>query len=166
MKSDDYTFPPSNIMRTAATPANGGDSVYLQLKYDAFSYLVYLHFAEFEPNRVRTFDIIVNGGVQNEAFQPSYRKSEVVQQENDTNADKTLEVWIKRSNGSALPPILNAIEIYTIKDFSLQLETDPTVCMCFISQTDYILLSITLSILHPTVHFFYVFFSPFRLKQF
>lgn len=130
----DNEFLLSHILRTAATPANGGDSIHLRPGYYASTYMVCLHFAEVEepkPGQVREFDVFING-VQLDPTQPEYLVSKVLQQENQTNADETLEIWINRTNSASLPPILNAIEIYTIKDFFYQLETDPIVCMCLI----------------------------------
>ncbi|KAF7843440.1 LRR receptor-like serine/threonine-protein kinase IOS1 [Senna tora] len=109
----------SRVMRTAATPANGSDSIYLKLGYIASTYLLYLYFTEVQKlkeNQTRQFDIIFNGVPQYSSVQSDYLEPWSYPYEN--NASGALDILITRTNKSTLPPILNAVEIYILRNLS------------------------------------------------
>jgi len=109
-------------MSTAVTPVNANAP--LQFHWDADNvndqYYTYLHITEFEKlpeNETREFNITMNGDfLYNEI--PEYRTAETIYRKAPlTRAKRYLYSLIKTEN-STHPPILNAIEIYKVKDFS------------------------------------------------
>ncbi|KAF7843439.1 putative LRR receptor-like serine/threonine-protein kinase [Senna tora] len=125
--SGEYDSVPSRVMRTAATPANGSDSIYFKFSYNASVYYLNLYLAEVQkhgPNQTREFNIFIDGVLKYSNFQPQFLKTPYpLDSYNYTNSYGTLDVLIKRTNRSTLPPILNAIEMYIVRDTS-QRETN------------------------------------------
>ncbi|KAI4329189.1 hypothetical protein L6164_021481 [Bauhinia variegata] len=120
LKNTEYRLP-SMVMRTALTPKNGTDS--LELEFDTgdptLEFYVYMHFAEVEKlkeNEHREFNIKLNGNLWNESVVPQYLHSTTIYSKNSIRGTKLTFTLHKRSN-SSLPPILNAMEIYIVKDF-------------------------------------------------
>ena len=110
---------PSTVMETAVRPINANDSLDFDLDTgDATLVLeVYLHFAELEflpQNQHREFNIDVNGNIGNKSVVPIYLSSttELVR----VRGPK-LNFSIHKTPKSTLPPILNAMEVYIVKDF-------------------------------------------------
>ncbi|QHO33326.1 putative LRR receptor-like serine/threonine-protein kinase [Arachis hypogaea] len=99
--------PPAVVMETAATPKNATDSLDFQWEDDytdnnetQHQYYFYLYFAELRKlgaNQTSSFNITLNDS--------PWARMELVYE------------------SSSLPPIINALEIYLVKDFSSQLET-------------------------------------------
>ncbi|KAF7843438.1 putative LRR receptor-like serine/threonine-protein kinase [Senna tora] len=116
----DYQAAPARIMKTAATSGNGSDSMYLRLSYNASSYVFYIYFAEVQKlnkSQIREFDVTLNGGeFLAYHYQPQYLGTNFFVVSNYSNTYKNLELQFKRTSGATLPPILNAIEIYMMKD--------------------------------------------------
>ncbi|XP_031280586.1 putative leucine-rich repeat receptor-like protein kinase At2g19210 [Pistacia vera] len=120
--------PPTVVMGSACTPTNDSEAMFLNWDYSNDStsqYYFYIHFAEVQllGNQIREFNIYLNGNL---AYGPVTHKllprtvftpSPVTQ--------GTGSVWLKlnKTETSDLPPIMNAIEIYMVKQFS-QLQTD------------------------------------------
>lgn len=117
-------------MSTAATPKseNGSLEYWLPKDNNSARYYVYLHIAEVEnlqPNQSRRFTVSYGG----EVFEP---KSLVFKQ-STTLFSRSGHVGgqpfiISRTPNSTLPPIINAIEVYVVKQFlqSDTLQTDGT----------------------------------------
>ncbi|RDX71291.1 LRR receptor-like serine/threonine-protein kinase IOS1, partial [Mucuna pruriens] len=125
-----YNFlplPPSNVMGTAAIPANVSDNIEFHFlpKYNACTCYVYMFFAEIQKlqaNQLREFNIFVNGDILNNApINPLHLQSVY----HIAIIERPLELWINKTRRSTLPPLLNAIEIYMTKNFS-QSETYQT----------------------------------------
>ncbi|KAH7565360.1 hypothetical protein JRO89_XS09G0195200 [Xanthoceras sorbifolium] len=121
--------PPSTVMRTAATPANASEPLLLSF-YTAnpiSQFYVFMHFAEpyrnLQVNRTREFKVFLNGV-------PWYTSSlvlvygEPITIYSTTPLDRGRNQFsINRTENSTLPPILNAIEAYTERNF-LQSQTE------------------------------------------
>ncbi|CAJ1955352.1 unnamed protein product [Sphenostylis stenocarpa] len=118
---------PSAVMQTAVRPKNENDS--LEFDFDtghptSDSY-VYLHFAEIEElkeNESRAFEITLNGKILSESVTPKYLLSTTIDSKQAIRGNKLKFSMYKKPNSSH-PPILNAMEIYIVKEF-LHLPTD------------------------------------------
>ncbi|KAL2332306.1 hypothetical protein Fmac_019887 [Flemingia macrophylla] len=126
-----YNFlplPPSVVMGTAAIPANVSEDLeFLFLpKYNASMYYAYMFYAEIQKlqaNEIREFNIFVDGKILNSApINPLYLQS---QSQISGSSESQLEIRFNKTSSSTLPPLLNAIEIYMLKNFS-QSETYQT----------------------------------------
>jgi hypothetical protein len=110
-------------MSTAATPVNG--SAPLQLYWNANNvndqYYLYLHFNEVEKlaaNETRAFNITVNGDFLYGLEIPIYQKASTIFSKTPLTGATSYELSLTKTQNSTLPPILNAIEVYKLKDFS------------------------------------------------
>ncbi|XP_065621921.1 putative leucine-rich repeat receptor-like protein kinase At2g19210 [Quercus suber] len=87
---------------------------------------IYMHFAELEnlqPNQSRQFNIFLNGNLWEGSFVPRYLNTITVHSSPDGEIGQQFQIWINQTETSTLPPILNAVEFYTLKRF-LQAQTD------------------------------------------
>ncbi|WJX91991.1 hypothetical protein P8452_73696 [Trifolium repens] len=115
--------PPAIVMSTAATPENV--SAPLELEWDADNvndqYYLYLHFNEVEElaaNETRAFNVTVNGEFFYGPMTPRYRSADTMFSTTPLTRAARYQVSLFKTGNSTLPPILNAIEIYKVKDFS------------------------------------------------
>ncbi|XP_040999963.1 LRR receptor-like serine/threonine-protein kinase IOS1 isoform X1 [Juglans microcarpa x Juglans regia] len=124
-----YEFPASVVMSTAATPIN--ESAPMELYWEADDpntpFYFYMHFSEvvkLEPNQSRSFYLTLDG-LQDRygPVVPHYLYSYTVSHTSAMSTRSTYNFSIVKAENSTLPPILNAVEIYSVKDF-LQSETD------------------------------------------
>ncbi|PON51011.1 Mitogen-activated protein kinase kinase kinase [Trema orientale] len=125
---------PSVVMKTASTPMNGStrmDIYWDTSKKDLIGkeFYMYMHFAELQElktNQSRAFNITFNGKL--------WYNSPVVPMSSQVTTISSLSSSISTDNGkynysliklenSTLPPLINALEIYSLVDFS-QSETD------------------------------------------
>ncbi|KAH1207520.1 putative leucine-rich repeat receptor-like protein kinase [Glycine max] len=112
---------PSAVMKTAVRPTNENDS--LEFEFDtrqptSESY-VYMHFAEIEvlnENENRAFDITLNGKLWAEYVTPTYLQSNTIDGNRSIRGSK-LKFSMHKKPNSTPPPILNAMEIYIVKEF-------------------------------------------------
>ncbi|KAG2722810.1 hypothetical protein I3760_02G143900 [Carya illinoinensis] len=101
--------PASVVMSTAATPINESAPIefYWQADNPDAKFYIHMHFAEvvkLEPNQSRSFNITLNG---------KYWYGPLL-----VCADESSKLRRQlRAANSTLPPILNAFEIYSVKDF-------------------------------------------------
>lgn len=117
---------PSTVMRTAATPLDGSN---LQIFWDVppdnppLKYHIFLHFTEIKllSEQSRIFDIYLNGNLWAGAVSPRYLVADNIVTEKPVSLER-YNITIHKAAKSTLPPILNAIEIYNIKQSGL--ETD------------------------------------------
>ncbi|XP_062155806.1 LRR receptor-like serine/threonine-protein kinase IOS1 isoform X2 [Alnus glutinosa] len=124
---NDYR-PPSVVMSTAVTPINGSAPLEFNWDSDAKTteYYIYIHFAEIvklEANQSRSFNITLNGKYWYGPLVPDYLSTTTLYSPSAITGSKKYEFSIFKTETSTLPPILNAIEIYSVKYF-LQSETD------------------------------------------
>ncbi|ONI15672.1 hypothetical protein PRUPE_3G054500 [Prunus persica] len=123
---NDYQVP-SIAMRTASTPINASASMDFSWESPDTSteYYVYLHFAELQQlkaNQSRTFNITLNGDYWFGPFVPEYLSTITVFSPSSLTGGNYSFSLVQTEN-STLPPILNAMEIYSLIDLS-QPETD------------------------------------------
>ncbi|KAH7565379.1 hypothetical protein JRO89_XS09G0198700 [Xanthoceras sorbifolium] len=117
---------PSAVMSTAVIPACS-DSLTLSWKTcNGFQYYVYMHFSELQPqinNQTRQIYIYANGkSWYNGPRFLYYLSAKTVF---SSSPMSNLEFSINKTEESSLPPMLNAIEIYQLKEFP-QLLTNQT----------------------------------------
>lgn len=120
--------PPSVVMRTAVRPKNDSSPLIFTWKAEnaTSEYYLYMHFAELEElkaNQSRSFNITVNGKSFSEYVVPDYLYATTVYRTSALKIVEEYTVSIFKTENSTLPPILNAVEIYSVKNL-LQSETD------------------------------------------
>ncbi|KAJ4717974.1 protein kinase family protein [Melia azedarach] len=124
----DLFQPPSSVMQTAVVPVNG--SSFLQLSWvpsdPKFQYYAYLFFAEIDNeqgnNLAREMTIIINGIKWYGPFPALYLTTNTIYSTSPMSAEK-IEFSINATRNSTLPPLLNALEIFRVKEI-LQLLTN------------------------------------------
>ncbi|KAI3709601.1 hypothetical protein L2E82_39367 [Cichorium intybus] len=121
ISGNDYSAP-SEVMQTAATPKNGTESLEYSwnVSDSEAKFYVYMYFADvavLRRNETREFNVSWNGdllfgNVRPHAYYMStfYNLRALVGNEH--------KISIQRSGGANLPPILNAIEIFRVQEFS------------------------------------------------
>lgn len=126
--SNNYV-PPKDALKNAATPTNA--SAPLTIEWSStnpdLQYYLYAHFAEIQDlqeNDTREFDILLNGEVFSDPIIPrKLNITTVLSVTPRTCQGGKCSLQLKRTNRSTLPPLLNALEIYTGIQF-LQSETN------------------------------------------
>ncbi|GMY34476.1 putative lrr receptor-like serine/threonine-protein kinase, partial [Fagus crenata] len=115
-------------MSSAAIPEK--DSSPLAFNWDAENvtseYYIYMHFAEvvdLKANQSRSFNITINGNHFYGPIVPDYLSSNTLYSTSALMIAQTYKVSIFKTESSTLPPILNAVEIYSVRDFPYS-ETD------------------------------------------
>ncbi|VAH09522.1 unnamed protein product [Triticum turgidum subsp. durum] len=118
---DDYEVP-SAVMRTAVTPLNA--SMNLEFTWDpdprphdpSPGYFMIMHFSELQllpSNALRQFDININGVRLSDDIRLFYLGVGVIYNEKPYR-DSNYNISINATANSTLPPILNALELFSI----------------------------------------------------
>ncbi|CAM0948541.1 unnamed protein product [Alopecurus aequalis] len=146
VKNDDDPYAtPNAVMQTAITTGNGNSNIEFSLDLPTplnhtsrtwRSYIYILHFSELillPGNASRQYDIQVNGQTVLQAFKPQYLKSRSVMNTltfydpyfDSTNSTEKSQFSfsINALANSTLPPIINAIELFSVI-FTTNLGTD------------------------------------------
>ncbi|XWS69970.1 hypothetical protein CRYUN_Cryun03dG0009200 [Craigia yunnanensis] len=110
---------PLEVISTAAMPRNGSDPLELSWTADADTskFYVYMYFAEvqrLEKNQTRKFNISWNGSIIFGPLVPRYLYVTTISN-SEAFTGKEHRISIYKTGDATLPPILNAIEIYTAK---------------------------------------------------
>ncbi|KAL9309382.1 putative LRR receptor-like serine/threonine-protein kinaseRLK-Pelle-LRR-I-1 family [Arabidopsis thaliana] len=121
---------PQSVMKTGAVPKNASEPWLLWWTLDeitAQSY-VYMHFAEVQnltANETREFNITYNGGLRWFSYlrPPNLSISTIFNPRAVSSSNGIFNFTFAMTGNSTLPPLLNALEIYTVVDL-LQLETN------------------------------------------
>ncbi|KAL0696693.1 hypothetical protein Bca4012_063873 [Brassica carinata] len=128
--SNSFYEVPQAVIRTAGVPANASEpwSIWWTLDETTQLSYVYMHFAEIQTlkaNDIREFNITYNGGKRWYAgLRPeSLTISSFANPKAMSSPDGKFNFTFTMTGNSTLPPLLNALEIYTVVDL-LQLETD------------------------------------------
>jgi hypothetical protein len=115
--------PPAIVMNTAITLVNA--SAPLQLDWDADNvddqYYLYMHFNEVEElaaNETRAFNITLKDKLPFGPVMPRYGETYTVFSPTPLTGAKTHQISLFKTENSTLPPIINAFEVYKVKDFS------------------------------------------------
>ena len=119
---------PSIVMSTAATPLNEGAP--MEFSWDSedaatAEYYIYMHFAEIvklQANQSRSFNITLNGNYWYGPLVPDYLSTISLYSPDALSGQAKYDFSIFKTDNSTLPPIINAIEIYTVK-YLLQSDT-------------------------------------------
>ncbi|XP_023638620.1 probable LRR receptor-like serine/threonine-protein kinase PAM74 isoform X1 [Capsella rubella] len=129
VSNDNNYDPPKKALETAATPSNASAPLTISWTPDNRSdqYYVYSHFAEIQDlqtNGTREFDLLWDGVVVTESFIPAKLVIDTVYNGSpETCQEGKCRYQLKKTSRSTLPPLLNALEIYTVIQFP-QLETN------------------------------------------
>ncbi|KAK6268141.1 hypothetical protein QUC31_012301 [Theobroma cacao] len=115
--NSDYQ-PPLLAMRTASIPANASQPLNFSVQDSDSSaqFYLYVHVAEIEElqaNQSREFIIYVNDKLWFQAYSPTYLRADTIQ---SLSAVKGGQFSMVRTRGSTLPPIINALEAYRVKE--------------------------------------------------
>ncbi|XP_023633176.1 probable LRR receptor-like serine/threonine-protein kinase At1g51860 isoform X3 [Capsella rubella] len=121
---------PQSVMKTAAVPRNASRPWYLWWDLDditAQSY-IYMHFAEIQnlkDSDIREFNITYNGGIRWFSYlRPSKLSISIFSNPKAvSSSDGIFNFTFVMTGNSTLPPLLNALEIYTVVELQ-QLETN------------------------------------------
>ena len=121
--SDNYYQPPSIVMSTASTPINV--SAPLKLFWDTENatseYYIYMHFIEvvnLTATQFRSFNITLNGKYWYGPFAPKYLSTITLFSPSILPNAQKYDFLFFKAEGSTLPPIINALEIYSVRDLS------------------------------------------------
>lgn len=123
-RNNDYEVP-TLVMATAATPANESESWVFSLDVHddpSQKLYMYMHFSEVEnlTDQIREFTISINGEqTYNKPFSPT--RLPVTIYSTSSNSGSTagkFEISLTRTERSTLPPIINALEVYILKQLS------------------------------------------------
>ncbi|XLS70188.1 hypothetical protein HN51_027053 [Arachis hypogaea] len=130
MGQNDFKLP-ALVMETSATPKNATASLDFYWEDDYHNnetqhqYYFYFHFADLRklaPNQTSSINITING-VFWATVELSYANADSTYSNVPWYGSKKYHISLFRTESSSLPPIINALEIYSVKDFSSQLET-------------------------------------------
>ena len=110
-------------MSTASTPINV--SAPLELSWYTQNvtseYHIYMHFSEvvkLKANQSRSFNITINGKHWSGPFTPKYLHTITVYTPSILEIAPKYDILISKIENSTLPPIINAIEIFSVIDLS------------------------------------------------
>lgn len=121
ISSNDYQ-PPPVVMQSASTPKNASKPLdfWLDTHNDtSLSFYVYLHFAEIQQlqaNESRQFNISLNGQHWHGPFTPNYLSTTTVFSPSILSGG-TYRFSLYKTENSTHPPILNALEVFSVKEF-------------------------------------------------
>lgn len=119
---------PHGVMATGATPLNEKDA--LNMTWDvepptAKSY-IYMYFAELKTlraNDTREFNMTQNGKYLSGPYSPIPLEAQTITAEEQQCDEGACLLQLVKTLNSSLPPLLNAMEIFTVIDFP-QMETN------------------------------------------
>ena len=151
---------PAVVLNTAVTPVNASDP--LQFHWDADNvndqYYTYLHFNEVEKlaaNETRVFNITVNDVFWYGPEIPVYRAPDAIFSTKPLTGATRYQVSLFKTENSTLPPILNAFEVYKLKDFSHSetQQDDGKLALCLIEKhTTSFVLKYSTSLIYFQLH--------------
>jgi len=118
---NDYK-PGATIMSTAATPANSSAPLVIRWEPEdeTDEFYVYMHFMELQvltTNQTRQFNTTMNGELWFGNYSPQYMSVHTVYGLSGFSG-KEIKFSLERTENSTLPLIMNAIEIYKVKQFN------------------------------------------------
>lgn len=127
-------LPPRVVLQTAATPTNASAPLTIQWSpsnvNDHYQYYLYVHFAEIqETNGTREFTAVLNGDTSDPKIPPKLNIHTIFSLSPSTCNNEICIFQLIRTNRSTLPPLLNALEMYTVTPFP-QSETNESDGMC------------------------------------
>ncbi|CAL5195562.1 unnamed protein product [Lathyrus oleraceus] len=116
--------PPGIVMSTAITPFNVSAPIQFSWSSDDVNdqYYFYLYFNEVEKlaeSETRAFNIIANGKLLYGPEIPAYQRVHTILSTAALTGAGRYIFTLEKTDNSTLPPILNAMEVYKLIDFSL-----------------------------------------------
>lgn len=121
---NDHFDAPSKVMQTAITPRDATQNIEFswdpvpQPKDPTPAYMAILHFSELEllpSNAVREINVILNGMLWYQfGFRPEYLLTGTAYNVIPVRGFSQYRVSINTTKNSTLPPIINAIEVFSI----------------------------------------------------
>ncbi|WCJ39654.1 Leucine-rich repeat protein kinase family protein [Euphorbia peplus] len=113
--------PPNVAMRTASIPTNSSEFMLFSIDSPdtSLEFYVFMHFAEIvkvEPNQSRQFNVFLDGKLYYGPVTPDYLYTTTVFSEVPMSGNSTF-AFVKLEN-STRPPLLNAIEFYSVVHLS------------------------------------------------
>ncbi|GJX83181.1 leucine-rich repeat transmembrane protein kinase protein [Tanacetum coccineum] len=119
---------PSDIMRTALMPNSASDPMgFFWIPRNATEHFIfYMHFAELEilkRNETREFNMYWNGNFSFGPISPLYLTTCSVYSARPETVAPMYTITLNKTKRSTLPPIMNALEVYAIKQLP-QRQTD------------------------------------------
>ena len=110
-------------MSTASTPINVSAPLELSwyTKKTTSEYHIYMHFSEvvkLKANQSRSLNITINGKHWYGPFTPKYLHTITVYTRSILEIAQKYNILISKIENSTLPPIINALEIYSVIDLS------------------------------------------------
>ncbi|CAO2814725.1 unnamed protein product [Amaranthus hypochondriacus] len=119
---------PSSVMKAAIMPENVDQPIQLIMNKDRenteyFAFLQVTEFSMLQTGEVREYIITVNGVSFYGPYKPMYLEAETIYSTKPIITGSFVNVTIERTNRSTLPPLLSAVELYSLKRFS-QLSTN------------------------------------------
>ena len=118
LSETEFKLPPK-VMETAVKPLSGS---YLNFTLGGIDsseeFYMYFHFAAIEEvqDKIRQFTILLNDKTIFDSIEPQYMVSETHFTQYSLSGSQ-LNFSLTKTNQSTLPPIMNALEIYMIKEF-------------------------------------------------
>ncbi|KAM7473218.1 hypothetical protein LguiB_020461 [Lonicera macranthoides] len=118
---------PSNVMKTAIMPQNTSENLlfYWTVEKSTDLFYIYMHFAEVEAlqlNQSRSFNIYLNGELLYASVSPRYLSAFTLYNESPASCNGNfvcrLTISINRTDNSTLPPIINALELYKVIQYT------------------------------------------------
>ncbi|XP_066337563.1 probable LRR receptor-like serine/threonine-protein kinase At1g05700 isoform X2 [Miscanthus floridulus] len=112
---------PAFILGSAVVPADDSRTVltippWNERRKLLSSFLVFLHFADFQDTQTRQFDVYINeddSGPSSSSYSPSYMAASCLYTNYSyTSTNGTYNITLTATAGSQLPPMINAFEIY------------------------------------------------------
>lgn len=122
-------LPPLKALMTAASPANASAPLAIPgvLDFPSDKLYLFLHFSEIQvlkANETREFEIFWNKKLVYNAYSPVYLQTKTIRNPSPVTCERgecILEMI--KTERSTLPPLLNAVEVFTVVEFP-QPETD------------------------------------------
>ncbi|KAJ8638558.1 hypothetical protein MRB53_012825 [Persea americana] len=115
--------PPSKVMMTAVRPAAESDALYYDWTVDDLSLQlqVYMHFAELEQlnaSQKREFTVCCGDNLcYNSVVRPEYLLTTTVEPPQPLTGQSHYVCTFKQTSTSDLPPIVNAVEVFVIRQY-------------------------------------------------
>ncbi|KAK7294289.1 hypothetical protein RJT34_17176 [Clitoria ternatea] len=119
---------PAVVMSTAATPVNASAPFEFYWNSDSVNdqYYIYMNFSEVEKlasNETRSFNFYLNGKFFYGPLIPGYQIVSTIYSRSPMTGARSYLFSLSKALLSTLPPIINAVEIFKVMDFS-QSETE------------------------------------------
>jgi len=115
--------PPKAVISTAAIPTNASSPLILtwQPSNPEDQMYIYIHFLELQvlrANETRIFDIVMNGISTSPAYSPTDSVLDTVYNKEPLRCNASgCSLELRKTPGSTLPPLINALEIFTVLEF-------------------------------------------------